>query len=62
MGLILSLLRSTHVSNGQLHKGEWKRIIGRRLSEITLGLIGIGRIGSRVIRLHKAIWNAKTLS
>ena len=53
MGLILSLLRSTHVSNAQLHKGEWKRISGRRFSDITLGLIGVGRIGSRVIRRTK---------
>ena len=53
MGLILSLLRSTHVSNAQLHKGEWKRISGRRFSDITLGIIGVGRIGSHVIRRTK---------
>ena len=61
MGLILSLLRSTHVSNDQLHKGEWKRIIGRRLSEITLGLIGIGKIGSRVIRRTKPFGTPRLL-
>jgi len=61
MGLILSLLRSTHVSNDQLHKGEWKRIMGRRLSEITLGLIGIGKIGSRVIRRTKPFGTPRLL-
>ena len=35
IGLIFSLLRSIHVSNSQLHKGKWKRIFGRRLSEVT---------------------------
>ena len=61
MGLILSLLRSTHVSNAQLHKGEWKRIFGRRLSEITLGLIGIGKIGSYVIRHTKPFGTPRLL-
>jgi D-3-phosphoglycerate dehydrogenase len=49
MGLILTLLRSIHVSNAQLHSGKWMRIFGRRLSEVTIGIIGVGRIGSRVI-------------
>jgi D-3-phosphoglycerate dehydrogenase / 2-oxoglutarate reductase len=50
MGLIFSLLRSIHLSNYQLHKGSWNRIFGRRISEVTIGIIGVGRIGSRVIR------------
>jgi D-3-phosphoglycerate dehydrogenase / 2-oxoglutarate reductase len=53
VGLIFSLLRSIHLANSQLHKGQWQRIFGRRLSEITLGIIGVGRIGSRVIRRTK---------
>ncbi len=50
LGLMLSLLRSIHISNNLMHKGEWKRIFGRRISEVTIGIIGIGRIGSRVLR------------
>jgi D-3-phosphoglycerate dehydrogenase len=53
IGLIFSLLRSIHISNSQLHNCQWNRIFGRRLSEITLGVIGVGRIGSRVIRRTK---------
>ena len=53
IGLIFSLLRSIHLSSSQLHNGQWNRIFGRRLSEITLGVIGLGRIGSRVIRRTK---------
>ena len=53
MGLMLSLLRSIHVSNIELHEGEWKRFFGRRISEVTIGIIGVGRIGSRVIRRTK---------
>ena len=47
---MLSLLRNIHVSNDQMHKGEWKRHFGRRIPEITIGVIGTGRIGGRVLR------------
>ncbi len=50
MGIILTLLRSVHVSNMQMHARKWQRIFGRRLAEVTIGIIGVGRIGGRVIR------------
>ena len=50
IGLMLSLLRLTHVSNAQLHRGEWQRHFGRRIPEVTIGIIGTGRIGGRVLR------------
>lgn len=50
LGLMLSLLRSIHASNTELHRGEWHRHFGRRIPEITIGVIGTGRIGSRVLR------------
>ncbi len=49
-GLMLSLLRSVHVANLQLHSGKWQRHMGRRLAEVTVGIIGTGRIGARVLR------------
>lgn len=48
--LILSLLRSVHVANSQLHKKQWHRYFGRRIPEVTIGVIGTGRIGRRVLR------------
>jgi len=48
IGLMLVLLRSIHVANDQLHAGNWQRIFGRRIPEVTIGLIGLGRIGQRV--------------
>ena len=47
--LMLSVLRSVHISNSQMHKGKWLRHFGRRLSEVKIGLIGVGRIGKKVI-------------
>ena len=50
VGLMLALLRSIHVSNAQMHRGEWQRHFGRRIPEVTIGIIGTGRIGGRVLR------------
>ena len=49
IGMMLTLLRSVHVSNSQMHAGQWYRFFGRRLSNITIGIIGAGRIGKGVI-------------
>lgn len=49
LGLMLSLLRFIPLSNNDLHHGEWNRYFGRRLGNCTVGVIGAGRIGSRVI-------------
>ena len=49
IGLMLSLLRSVHVSNSEMHEGRWHRFFGRRLSNVTVGIIGIGRIGKGVL-------------
>lgn len=61
IGLMLSLLRSTHVSNAQLHRGEWQRHFGRRIPEITIGVIGTGRIGGRVLRRLSAFGTPRLL-
>lgn len=49
-GLMLTLLRQTHIANLSMHRGEWHRFMGRRIPEVTIGIIGTGRIGSRVLR------------
>jgi len=50
IGLMLSMLRSIPYSNTQLHNGKWHRYFGRRIPEVTIGIIGIGRIGRNVIK------------
>jgi D-3-phosphoglycerate dehydrogenase / 2-oxoglutarate reductase len=59
--LILSLLRSVHVANLQMHAGRWQRHMGRRLPEVTLGIIGAGRIGARVLRRVAAFGTPRVL-
>ena len=60
IGLMLSLLRSVHVANAQMHRGEWHRYFGRRMSEVTIGIIGTGRIGGRVLR-HLAAFGTPSI-
>jgi D-3-phosphoglycerate dehydrogenase / 2-oxoglutarate reductase len=60
-GLMLSLLRAVHVANLQLHKGQWQRHMGRRLAEVTVGVIGTGRIGARVLRRIPAFGTPRVL-
>lgn len=55
VGFMYSLLRSTHVSNLEIRKGKWNRSIGRSFSDMTIGVIGAGRVGSRVIDLISKI-------
>jgi len=51
VGFMYSLLRSTHSSNIQIREGKWNRSIGRSFSDMTIGVIGAGRVGSKVIDL-----------
>lgn len=50
MAMMLSLLRDIPSADASLRRGEWNRssFLGRELSGKTLGIIGFGRIGSRV--------------
>jgi D-3-phosphoglycerate dehydrogenase len=50
IAFIFNLLRSVHLANNQMHNGIWKRYFGKRISEITFGVIGYGRIGSLVVK------------
>lgn len=61
LGLMLSLLRSIHIANTQMHQGQWQRVFGRRISEITVGIIGVGRIGTRVLRRMRGFGTPKIM-
>jgi D-3-phosphoglycerate dehydrogenase / 2-oxoglutarate reductase len=61
VGLMLTLLRSVHLSNIEMHNGKWTRFFGRRLSEVTIGIIGVGRIGTGVLRHLQGFCSSKIL-
>jgi len=54
IGLMLSLLRSVHTTNTGLRTTGWRRVMGRRLGLVTVGVIGAGRVGRRVMTLLSA--------
>ena len=61
LGLMLTLLRSVHVSNSQMHQGQWNRFFGKRLEEVTVGIIGVGRIGTGVLKRLKGFGTKQIL-
>jgi D-3-phosphoglycerate dehydrogenase len=50
VGFIIDLLRGIGLADRGLRQGQWTRIAGTRIATSTVGVIGVGRIGSRVIR------------
>jgi phosphoglycerate dehydrogenase-like enzyme len=52
--LILASARSLVAENGSLRGGGWQRFIGEDLAGRTLGVVGLGNIGSAVARIGKA--------
>lgn len=50
VGLMLDLLRHITPADRSLRGGDWRRFTGRRLADCTVGVVGVGRIGGRVLR------------
>lgn len=50
VGLMIDLLRWVGPVDHAVKSGKWMRPIGRRLSLVTVGIVGVGRIGKAVIR------------
>ncbi len=61
MGLMYTLLRNAHIANIQMHQGNWNKYFGKRLTECCIGIIGAGRMGSKVIDNLKALGCKKVL-
>ncbi|MGE0687153.1 MAG: D-2-hydroxyacid dehydrogenase family protein [Dehalococcoidia bacterium] len=53
-GLILSLTRHIHTENRNVREGKWQTTIGPSLEGHTLGLVGLGRLGSNVAKVGLA--------
>ena len=53
VGLMLNLLRNVSQADRLMHSGVWQRLMGRRLDGLTIGILGLGRIGKRITRILK---------
>ncbi|MFW6312192.1 MAG: NAD(P)-dependent oxidoreductase, partial [Nanoarchaeota archaeon] len=49
-GFILTFLRNIIEMDKEMKEGKWNKIKGKSLSEVTLGIIGVGNVGSQVAR------------
>jgi phosphoglycerate dehydrogenase-like enzyme len=52
--LILALARNVTTENNSVRNGGWQKTVGADLSEKTLGVLGLGNIGSRVAEIGKS--------
>ena len=62
IGQMLALLRQGPHADRELRQGVWNRRIGRRLSGLTVGVIGVGRVGRLVIRHLQAFTPLRILA
>lgn len=54
LGYILAFARRQPWMDREMKAGDWKKLMGRSLSECTLGVIGVGNIGKAVLRRARA--------
>jgi phosphoglycerate dehydrogenase-like enzyme len=55
MGLILELTRGIGRENARMHAGEpWQKFCGVEIEGKTLGIVGLGKLGSKIASLGKA--------
>lgn len=50
VGLMLSILRGTTDGDRRVRTGDWSVFRGRELGSLTVGILGLGRIGQGVVR------------
>ncbi len=55
LGLILALIRNVVTHDQLVRAGTWKKRMGLLLSEITVGIVGLGRVGRRVAAILRPL-------
>jgi D-3-phosphoglycerate dehydrogenase / 2-oxoglutarate reductase len=53
----LCLIHKVNEGNNIMHNGQWKLLTGRTLSNRRLGILGLGRHGSRVAQIARTAFN-----
>ncbi len=56
IGLMLELTRHIGLENARMHAGEpWQTTMGRDLEGMTLGVVGLGKLGTKVATIAKTL-------
>jgi phosphoglycerate dehydrogenase-like enzyme len=58
----LSLFHKVHQGNNVMHNGQWQSFSGRTLANRRLGLLGLGRHGSRVAQIASTAFNMEVVA
>jgi len=58
----LSLMHKVHQGNETMHNGHWLQFTGRTLSKRRLGILGLGRHGSRVAQIASSAFNMEVVA
>ncbi len=53
-GMIIALARNIVAEDNAVHEGNWQHTMGRGLGGATLGILGLGRLGSQVATIGAA--------
>ncbi len=53
-GLIINLLRDIPAQQAALRAGQWQTSVGTALEGLTLGVVGLGKLGARVAKVGQA--------
>jgi phosphoglycerate dehydrogenase-like enzyme len=60
--MMLGLIHRVPTGQAAMHKGEWPLVTGRTLSGKQLGLLGIGRHGTKVAHIAKTAFNMNVVA
>ena len=53
-GLMLSMARNIHIENARMREGSWITTLGTDLQGKTLGIVGLGRLGTKMAQIARA--------
>ncbi len=55
LGMILGLIRHAGTSTAEMRQGQWTKRMGFLLSEMTVGIVGLGKVGKRLAGMLRAL-------
>jgi len=58
----LSLMHKVHQGNNTMHNGQWQLFTGQTLSNRRLGVLGLGRHGTRVAQIARTAFNMEVVA
>ena len=53
-GMMLSLARNIHIENARMREGSWITTLGLDMQGKTLGVLGLGRLGTKMAQIGRA--------